>query len=72
MAFASTTMMGAYTPANRTADRYAKPGEMTHPKFKPGNARMHKPTKADGQLFKVNVMFDFKEGESSPLLCNLQ
>lgn len=66
MAFASTTMMGAYTPANRTADRYAKPGEMTHPKFKPGNARMHKPTKADGQLFKVNVMFDFKEGESSP------
>lgn len=66
MAFASTTMMGAYAPVNRTADRYAKPGEMKHSKFTPANARMHKPTKADGQLFKVNVMFDFKEGEFSP------
>ncbi len=66
MAFASVSMMGAYAPVNRTADRYAKPGELRHSQFKPGNARMHKPTKADGQLFKVNVEFDFKEGEFSP------
>lgn len=66
MAFASTTMMGAYTPANRTADKQPKRSELKHSQFKPGNARMHKPSKADGQLFKVNVVFDFKEGESSP------
>lgn len=65
MAFASISMM-AYAPANRTADRHAKPGELKHSKFTPANARMHKPTKADGQLFKVNVTFDFKEGEFSP------
>ncbi len=66
MAFASTTMMGAYAPVNRTADRYAKPGEMKHSKFTPANARMHKPTKADGQLFKVNAVIDYKDGEFSP------
>lgn len=66
MAFASTTMMGAYTPANRTADKQPKRSELKHSQFKPGNARMHKPSKADGQLFKVNVVFDFKEGEFSP------
>ena len=65
MAFASISM-AAYAPANRTADRLAKPGELKHSKFTPANARMHKPTKADGQLFKVNVTFDFKEGEFSP------
>ena len=65
MAFASISM-AAYAPANRTADRLAKPGELKHTKFTPANARMHKPTKADGQLFKVNVTFDFKEGEFSP------
>ena len=65
MAFASISM-AAYAPATRTADRLAKPGELKHSKFTPANARMHKPTKADGQLFKVNVTFDFKEGEFSP------
>ena len=65
MAFASISM-AAYAPANLTADRHAKPGELKHSKFTPANARMHKPTKADGQLFKVNVTFDFKEGEFSP------
>ena len=35
-------------------------------RFIPDNPRMHKPTRADGQLFKVHIEFDFKEGEGEP------